>query len=374
MSTKWWTENSSKLSDELPQKMNPNQPRRGKWMRTALVLMLGAALAVTSGCSLLPKEEDEEVLPPITPPQVSKKPEYTVTTTTLETAVTGSGKLLSVQEETASFQLDGMKLKSIAVKPGDNVKEGQVIAELDVTAMEKSLRSDRLKFRTQEVQMKETLRKRDELSDIEFEEAVIVFEQAKQDILDKEADIAKAKLTAPFSGTVISVTAKKGDSIKSYDPIAIIADTTHLLVAANVSKDKLNSIAIGMPVEVDINNAGKHQGKVKQFPMKQDDNNNGNPGGNNNSEKPEDFLIVELDKMPEDLNRGTPLSIKIITNRKENAIVIPPSALRTIGSRTYVQVVDGEGRREVDVAVGQQTSTQVEILEGLKPGQKVVGR
>ncbi len=345
-------------------------------MKTALVIMIGASLVVTSGCSLLPKEEDEEVLPPITPPQISKKPEYTVTTTTLESTVTGSGKMLSVQEETTSFQLDGMKLKSINVKPGDNVTAGQVIAELDVSDLEKKLRSDRLNFRTQEVKMKETLRKRDEMTDLEFEEAKILFEQAQQDMADKEADIAKAKLTAPFTGTVISVTAKKGDSIKAYDPIAVVADTSHLVVAANVSKDRLNQIAIGMPVEVDINNAGKHKGKVKQFPMKQDDNNNGNPGGgnNNNSEKPEDFLIVELDKMPEGLNRGTPLSIKIITNRKENAIVIPPVALRIIGSRTYVQLVDGEGRREVDVAVGQQTSTQVEILEGLKPGQKVVGK
>ena len=74
------------------------------------------------------------------------------------------------------------------------------------------------------------------------------------------------------------------------------------------------------------------------------------------------------------MNRGTPLSINIITKRTENAIVIPPSTLRSIGSRTYVQVIDAEGKREVDVEVGQQTSTKIEILKGLKPGQKVVGR
>lgn len=191
MSTKWWTENSSNISTELHQEKSPKRQRRVKWMKTALVIMIGASLVVTSGCSLLPKEEDEEVLPPITPPQISKKPEYTVTTTTLESTVTGSGKMLSVQEETTSFQLDGMKLKSINVKPGDNVTAGQVIAELDVSDLEKKLRSDRLNFRTQEVKMKETLRKRDEMTDLEFEEAKILFEQAQQDMADKEADIAK---------------------------------------------------------------------------------------------------------------------------------------------------------------------------------------
>lgn len=372
MSMRWWTEDSSNYNNEPD--MNIKSSARSRWMKRALIVLLGASLAVTSGCSLLPAEEEEEVLPVINPPQISKKPEYTVTTKNLVSSVTGSGKLLSVQEETLSFTLDGKKLKSISVKPGDNVKAGQVIAELDVESMVKELRSDKLKFRSQEIQMKETLRKRDEITEIEFEEASIVFEQARQTILDKEADIAKAVLTAPFAGTVISVNVKKGDSIKSYDPIAVIADTSNLVVAANVSKDKLTQVAIGMPVEVDINNAGKHKGKVKQFPMKQEDGNNNSGNPNNNSEKPENFLIVELDKMPEGLNRGTPLSISIITNRKENAIVIPPSALRTIGSRTYVQVVDKDGKREVDVAVGQQTPTEIEILEGLKPGQKVVGK
>ncbi|MDU2242948.1 MAG: efflux transporter periplasmic adaptor subunit, partial [Paenibacillus sp.] len=42
---------------------------------------------------------------------------------------------------------------------------------------------------------------------------------------------------------------------------------------------------------------------------------------------------------------------------------------------TYVQVVEEDGtKREADVEVGMQTSTDVEIVKGLTPGQKVVGR
>jgi len=56
-------------------------------------------------------------------------------------------------------------------------------------------------------------------------------------------------------------------------------------------------------------------------------------------------------------------------------VVIPPSALRTLSGRYYVQVVEADGtKREVDVEVGQQTATQVEIIKGLEPGQKVVGK
>ncbi|MNT81340.1 macrolide transporter subunit MacA [compost metagenome] len=79
--------------------------------------------------------------------------------------------------------------------------------------------------------------------------------------------------------------------------------------------------------------------------------------------------------MPEQVSRGTQLSVEIVVQKKENAVTIPPSALRTITGRNYVQVVDASGaKREVDVELGLQTSTSVEILKGLEPGQKVVGR
>lgn len=68
------------------------------------------------------------------------------------------------------------------------------------------------------------------------------------------------------------------------------------------------------------------------------------------------------------------LSVTVVTNKIKDALVIPPSALRTIGSRTYVQVVDENGKREVDVEVGVQRPTEIQIIAGLEPGQKVVGR
>jgi len=69
------------------------------------------------------------------------------------------------------------------------------------------------------------------------------------------------------------------------------------------------------------------------------------------------------------------LGVSVITQRKENAVIIPLAALRSYSGRNYVQVVDDKGnKREVDVELGQQTSTDVEIVKGLTPGQKVVGR
>ncbi|PAF30676.1 efflux RND transporter periplasmic adaptor subunit [Paenibacillus sp. 7516] len=357
-------------------------PKRGK--RAALIV-IGAIMAATmSGCSLLPAETEEEVLPPITPPTISKKPEYEVRTETLEKKVSGSGKMMSQREEKVYFTLDGMHIKELNVKPGDKVKKGQLLAELDVESVEKEIRAKKLQIRKSEVQMKETLRKRDEMDPVEFEEATIAFEELRQELADLEEQLGKATLTAPFGGTIIAVQVEKGAAVKAYDPIATIADTSNLVVAATFAKEDLEKFSAGMKADVDINGAGKVSGRVKVMPVAEaagSGSGSGNGGGTGEGGTPpvketlDQYVIVSLTKMPKGVERGTPLSVSIVTQRTEDAIVIPVSALRSIGSRTYVQVVESDGsKREVDVEVGQQTSTVVEILKGLTVGQKVVGR
>ncbi|GMK40538.1 hypothetical protein PCCS19_35940 [Paenibacillus sp. CCS19] len=356
MFTKWWMESLFKRS-------------------AAVVLSL--SLLTAGGCGLLPKEQEEEQLPAITPPTISKKPEYEVSTATLETKVSSVGKVISMQEETLYFTLNEKRLKELYVKIGQDVKAGDPIAELDVDDLQKQLRTKKLDFRRQESKMKETLRTKDEMDPVDFEEAVITFEEGRQALTDLQEEIDKAVLTAPFTGKIVSLNVQKGDEIKAYQAIAIVADTAQLTAAAKLTKDQLAKVSLGMEVLADINGIGQVKGVVKQLPLpaSTDDNGQNGQGGQQKPERPEDFLIVQLSKMPKGLQRGTPLSLNIIVNRKENAVVIPLSALRSIGARQYVQVVEADGsKREVDVEVGQQTSTEAEILKGLTPGQKVVGR
>lgn len=371
MSIKWLTGSSSRHDRAGGKTLS----RRGK---AALVVLLASSLAVASGCSLLPKEAEEEQLPAISPPKLSAKPEYEVKTTTLETKLRGVGRLMSTKEETLYFtQEETRRLKDIYVKAGDIVTAGQLIAELDVTTLESDLRQKRLQQRSEELRMIEILRKNDgSASAEEIEQAKIQFELKREELVKLEQAIAKAKLTAPFSGTIVSVPVKKGDSIQSYAEIAVLADLTALTVAAELTADDLKKTAIGMEVIVDINAAGQHKGKVSQLPVPKAQNNQGqNPGQGRPQDSIENYLLVELDEFPQGLGRGTPLSISIISQRKENVVVIPNAALRTYSGRSYVQVVEPDGsKREVDVEIGQQTSTEVEIVKGLTPGQKVVGR
>ena len=105
MFMRWWTGNSYKV----------------------LVIAVLSFSLLLSGCSLLPNEREEEVLPDIIPPQISQRPEYTVTTDTLETTVSIMGKLISLEEESLFFDLADRYIKDVYVKNGEYVEAGQLM-------------------------------------------------------------------------------------------------------------------------------------------------------------------------------------------------------------------------------------------------------
>jgi len=366
MYTKWWT---------------VNWTHKNRTARMLGMLIICGVLLFSAGCSLLPEEQTWEEIPDITPPNLSKKPEHEVTQQTITSRVTGSGQIMSTREQELFFTLEGQgnRVHEVYVNNGDNVEQGELIAELDVTEMRNNLRTMKLDFRKKEIEMINMLRKANEMSADELEQAKIQFENDRTAIVELEEEISRAQLHAPFSGTIVSLSISPGDSIEAYKEVATVADLSQLAVAVELSDSNLEKVSAGMDAVINLNVIGQRTGKVERLPLEGGGESNDYPpyypGGQEEKKTVADYLIIKLDEFPEEATRGTRLSAAIVTERKENAIVIPPSALRTYGGRTYVQAVDEDGlKREVDIQVGQQNSTQVEVLEGLEPGMKVVGR
>lgn len=363
MSLKWWTGNSSK----------PKLPK-GKVL---LASMLSLALIITSGCSLLPKEAEEEVLPTITPLKLSKKPEHEVKKGPMEIKVTGVGRVMALKEEQLSFTQENKKVKAVHVQSGEEVKAGQLIAELDIEDLESELRIKRLEKKKAELTLKELYRS-GEKSNEELEQEKLNLEVLLEKITEMEKTVSDAKIVAPFDGTMFGVYVQKGDTPKAYQTVATIADLSELTVGVKMnSEEDLKKITMGMEATVNFNSFGNVKGKVKQLPTPKSNNNNndGNYGGGSDKESITDYLLIEVEQMPEGITRGTGLDATFVVQRIEDAIIIPPSTLRTSGGRNYVQVIDKEGnKQEVDVEVGLVQPTEVQIIKGLSAGQKVVGK
>ena len=127
-------------------------------------------------------------------------------------------------------------------------------------------------------------------------------------------------------------------------------------------------LKLGMNVDVKVGSSGSVvQGKVLQTPGSAPPTDN-----KAQAERNAKTIIVKVPEGTEGTAIGTSGDMTIIVEKRENVIVIPRTGLRSYLGRDYVQVLDGESRKEVDVEKGLVTPTEVEIRTGLKEGQKVI--
>lgn len=327
-----------------------------------LALML---LSLVAGCSLLPPEDEKETLPEIRVPTISQKPEYPVKRTTLELKTTGSGKLLSAREEKLVFETDNRRIMAVHVKAGDEVEPGQLLAELDTGSTDSQLRRKQIEIEKAELDLKEALRGADDAAGaIDLRKRQLEYELLKQELADLQEELRGTKLVAPFSGTITSFTAKRGDMARAYVSIGGIADLDALVVAVQLGTSDLESVAPGMEALVGLNAAGDFKGKVRSLPV-----------SGAAADSLDAYVLIDIEGLPDGIGHGTPLSASVIVERRTDVLTIPLAALRQQNSRTYVLASSADGSKgEIDVEIGVQTTTDVEIIKGLDEGQKVVGR
>ncbi len=331
--------------------------------------LLASALAVTlgllGGCGMLPQADQAELLELIEPPAIAEKPVYTAVSGTIEKKSSGTGKVLTDPMAALYFTEEGRKVKTVGVAVGERVKKGQVLAELDTDDLEIQILRKEVEIRRKELDIIAALRGEEgDEKDRKLAEREMALLQAEMAELTEKRN--GSRLVAPFDGEVTSLAIEPGDAIPAYETAAVVSDLTGRVAAVKFSSDALAAIAVGMEAVVDLNGIGQRKGKIARLPV--------DPAARAEEDNLDAYVLIALDSY-EDIAVGTPLSAAVVTQRRENAVLIPPSALRTHAGRTYVQAVDEAGsKREIDVEVGMTTATEIEIAQGLEAGQRVVGQ
>lgn len=331
----------------------------------ALPLLLLLSAILLGGCGMLPKADQAELLDLIEPPAIAEKPVYTAARGTIEKKSSGTGKVMTDPTASLHFTEEGRKVKAVGIAVGDRVKKGQVLAELDTDDLEIQMLRKEVEIRRKELDIIAALRgDTGEEADRKLAEREMALLQAEMAELRDKRD--GSRLIAPFDGEVTSLAIEPGDAIPAYESAAVVSDLSGRVAAVKFGSDALAAIAVGMEAVIDLNGVGERIGRVARLPVDPDA---GEEEGNLDA-----YVLIGLDSY-EGIAVGTPLSAAIVTKRREDTVLIPPSALRTHAGRTYVQAVDESGsKREIDVEVGMTTATEIEIVKGLEAGQQVVGQ
>jgi hypothetical protein len=69
---------------------------------------------------------------------------------------------------------------------------------------------------------------------------------------------------------------------------------------------------------------------------------------------------------------GTNIDLAVTVQEKQDVLLVPRRAVRSVGAQQYVEYMDGAARRRADVQVGIRSANEVEITQGIREGQMVL--
>jgi multidrug efflux pump subunit AcrA (membrane-fusion protein) len=190
-----------------------------------------------------------------------------------------------------------------------------------------------------------------------------------------KAQYDNTRVVSSIAGKVTSVSVYEGRPVEAYKAAFVVADETKIEITAEPASGVLDKLTEGMEAAIILSAyPGKElKGKIYLLPYPY-----GSGGGSTDSTSAaagQDKLShIEFDPQDLKLQTGDLVKVLVTLQRKDDALWLPPAAIRTFAGRKFV-VVEEEGRqRRVDITVGIDSAERVEIKEGLQENQIVVGQ
>jgi multidrug efflux pump subunit AcrA (membrane-fusion protein) len=187
-----------------------------------------------------------------------------------------------------------------------------------------------------------------------------------------EAQVADAQIIAPMDGTVLSMSIYAGRPVDAFQPAVIVADPANLEVSADLTNTQLGDLIEGMEAGVSLSSfpGETWQGTIRRLPYPY-----GSGGGTERLAGVVDESVrVSLVGDYSELELGDLARVKVILEEIDDALWLPPAAIRTFQGRNFVIVQDEDRQRRADVTIGIEGKDRTEILEGLAEGQIIVGQ
>ncbi len=387
-----------------------------KWWKGVIAggLFLGAAAITVGGLRDRP--------PPTVEVQVSKSRRGTITRT-----ITGAGKVQAATTVKISSNLSG-DLTELLVKEGDQVTKGQVLGRIDrrrfeasakqALAAQNAARSDVDVARVDadrtaaELGRVEALGEKGLASEAEVAQAkaardtaVARLAAAQQRLAqasavydEAQSNLAKTTLLAPIDGNVIELSREVGERVRgsdfSEDVVMVIAALNAMEVKFEVGEHEVVHLAPGQPAEVmvDALEGESYRGEVVEIAQRALIKNEGTE-----AEVTTFPVTVALASRPPRVLPGMSAEVRISAETREDAVLVPIQSVTVRPEKSlpdYQPPVEGaslsvkrraETLAKVVFVVGEDEKTQVrrvrtgiasdtdlEIIEGLQEGERVV--
>ena len=359
-------------------------------MKRQWIAIMTAGCLLLSGCDLLPAEEAFRTAPLIR--------EYQGETFTQAACIRGDMSLqrsvscvyVPVRSESLKYPISGLSFDEFYVKAGDAVKEGQLLAQLDLSDIEQQIESGQRTIGQIAVRIEHLEQDRQlalKRAGIEHEaEGAAAIRQAEEAVnetydaqrqsledslsiarlrlADYERQLSERQLRAPMDGTVTYVRrVSKGDVSSISERVVTIADSTLSLFRAETdlwSYFEPGQLGTITSSKVDYEARVMTEEELGLTPQEKEEGKKAYVY----------FALTEPTFDLEDNDRGT-LTIEL--DSRHDVLHVPSSAISTINGETVVYYQDDEGMKAYKtVTVGLEANDQIEIISGLEEGDLVI--
>ena len=317
---------------------------------------------------------------------------------TLQNSVTATGTIEAVTSVTVGTQVSGI-VNKLYVDYNSQVKKGQVIAELDKTNLLSELNTAKanlasaqssLNYQAANMERYKTLYKKGLVSADEYENALLTYRQAKEQVASSRENVQRAQtnlgyatITSPIDGTVISKSVEEGQTVAASfntpELFTIAKDLTNMQVVANVDEADIGGVKEGDRVTftVDAYPDDTFEGTVKQVRLEATTTNN----------VVTYEVVISAPNADLKLKPGLTANVTIYTQERSGVLAVANKALRFTPTKETVgkdmKIVDCKGKNKVwtlngntltahPVTIGQSDGINTEITKGLKQGDKIV--
>lgn len=198
------------------------------------------------------------------------------------------------------------------------------------------------------------------------EDALKVAEASRASILAQIASAEKtlndATVKSPISGVVTACNVKEGTVLSqgASAPFTII-DMSSVHIEVSVSEQIINTLHIGDSVDIKISAISDTSVKGKISTI--------NPAANATGTY---AVKIEIDNSNSQLKSGMFGEVYFAKEKSDNAIILPRSAIISNDEETYVMVEDNGIAKKVNVTLGVDNGTEVEVLSGLVENMNVI--
>ena len=317
---------------------------------------------------------------------------------TLQNSVTATGTIEAVTSVTVGTQVSGI-VNKLYVDYNSQVKKGQVIAELDKTNLLSELNTAKanlasaqssLNYQAANMERYKTLYKKGLVSADEYENALLTYRQAKEQVASSKENVQRAQtnlgyatITSPIDGTVISKSVEEGQTVAASfntpELFTIAKNLTNMQVVANVDEADIGNVKEGDRVTftVDAYPDDTFEGTVKQVRLEATTTNN----------VVTYEVVISAPNADLKLKPGLTANVTIYTQERSGVLAVANKALRFTPTKETVgkdmKIVDCKGKNKVwtlngntltahPVTIGQSDGINTEITKGLKQGDKIV--